>query len=310
MSASAPGASADAERRQRAPGNSILGDVWITFVRWVRKTIRNPYLVVGALFTPVLLLVLFTELFGEVTVGPLQSALGEDVSYITYLVPAVAILSAMDAAAYSGMGLVEDIESGMFEKTLVAPIHRSAIVFGKTLADVLQILVQTGLILVIGYAALWIDTGGAPGPYVRTGAVGVLAIGLVVVLFSLWYAAFSNIVALVTRDGESTSLWTNVFQLPLLFVSTAFLPADFLPGWMKLAATVNPVTYGVEAVRAIVLGQDTLSVLEVSAFGGLWDTLGPALAVIIGLDLVLGGIAAVFFHRATSASVQGQRTDV
>lgn len=286
-----------------ATGNRFSVDVWVTLKRWLRKTLRNPFVVVGALLTPFILLVLFTELFGQITEAALSEALGSNVSYIIYIVPAVAILSAMDAAANSGMGLVNDMESGMFEKVLVSPTHRSAIFLGKTLSDIVQVIVQTGLILVIGYAVLWVDTGGSPGVYVQTGLFGVVGIFAVVLVFSLWFAAFSNVAALVTQDTESTAVWTNLLQFPLLFVSSAFLPVSVLPEWMQVVATVNPITYGVDAVRALMLGRDVLAVIEVSAFSGIWKTLVPAIAVLGVLDLVLGVVAVFFLHRMSSSTV-------
>lgn len=288
---------------QQVAGNSFLVDVWVTLKRWLRKALRNPFLVIGALFTPFLFLVLFSQLFGQITGEALEATLGDEISYVTYLVPAIVILSAMDAAGYSGMGLVNDMESGMFDKVLVSPTHRSAMILGKALADIVQIIVQTGLILVIGYAALWVDTGGSVETYIQTGAVGVLGIFAVVIAYSLWFAAFSNIAALVTQDSESTSVWTNLLQFPLLFVSSAFLPVEVLPEWMQVVATYNPVTYGVDAVRALMLGQDVLTVINVTAFSGIWNTVVPAVVVLGVLDLVLGGAAVILLRRVSSSQV-------
>ncbi|GGL67179.1 hypothetical protein GCM10009039_26490 [Halocalculus aciditolerans] len=152
--------------------------------------------------------------------------------------------------------------------------------------------------------ALWVDTGGSPGTYVQTGLAGVLGIVAVVIVFSLWFAAFSNIAALVTRDSESTAVWTNLLQFSLLFVSSAFLPVSVLPEWMQVVATVNPVTYGVDAVRALMLGQDVLTVIDVAAFSGIWNTIVPAVVVLGVLDLVVGGIAVVLLHRVASSRVR------
>ena len=294
----------ESSAEQGAAGNSFPVDVCVTLKRWLQKSLRNPFVVIGALFTPFLFLVLFSEMFGQITGEALRAALGTDIAYVAYLVPAIVILSAMDAAGYSGMGLVNDMESGMFEKVLVSPTHRGAMFLGKALSDIVQIIVQTGLILVIGYATLWVDTGGSPGTYVQMGLVGVLGIFAIVIVFSLWFAAFSNIAALMTQDSQSTSIWTNLLQFPLLFVSSAFLPISVLPSWMRAVATVNPVTYGVDAVRALMLGQDVLTVIDVTAFSGIWNTIVPALAVLGVLDLALGGIAVVLLRRVSSSQAR------
>ncbi len=109
--------------------------------------------------------------------------------------------------------------------------------------------------------------------------------------------------ALVTRDQESTIIGANLLQFPLLFVSSAFLPVEVLPNWVQTVATVNPITYGVDGVRALMLGRDVLTVIDVSTFGGIWDTLIPALAILLALDLVLGAIAVRYLNRASSSQV-------
>lgn len=286
-----------------AAGNGFAVDVWINLKRWLIKTSRNPFVVVSSLVQPIVFLVLFTEVFGQVTGDALAGVLGAEISYITYLVPAIVIQSALVAAAGSGIGLVDDMESGMFEKVLVSPINRGAMFLGKALSEVVRIVVQTLIILALGYGLLWIETGGEVGTYIETGLLGVLGIIGVTIVFAIWFTAFSNIVALVTRDQESTIIGANLLQFPLLFVSSAFLPVEVLPGWVQAVATVNPITYGVDAARALMLGQDVLSVIDVTTFSGIWNTLIPALVILLALDLVLGAIAVRYLNRASSSQV-------
>ncbi|WP_435098576.1 ABC transporter permease [Halarchaeum sp. P4] len=289
---------------KKATGNGFLLDTWVNLKRWLLKTTRNPFVMVFSLLNPIMFLVLFTEVFGQITGGAIGSAVGADVSYVTYLVPAIAIQVSLIAATTSGIGLVEDIESGMFEKALVSPMHRGAVFLGKSLSEVLRIVVQVCIILAFGYVLLWVNTGGHPGAYVATGLLGAVGIVLVGVLFSIWFTAFSNIMALVTRDQESTMIGVNVLQFPLLFLSSAFLPLEVLPGWVQVVAALNPITYGIDAARALMFGQDVMSVIEVTAFGGLWNTLVPAVAVLAALDLLLGSVAVYFMARATSADAR------
>lgn len=300
----ASGDEADPERGQRAAGNGFIADVWITLKRWLVKTSRNPFVVVSSLVQPIIFLVLFTEVFGQITGGALSQALGRNISYITYLTPAIVVQSALVAAAGSGIGLVDDMENGMFEKVLVSPINRGAMFLGKALSEVVRIIIQTVIILGLGYVLLWLDTGGSVSTYIKTGFIGVFGIIIVAIVFAIWFTAFSNIVALVTRDQESTIIGANLLQFPLLFVSSAFLPVRILPEWVQVVATFNPITYGVDAARALMLGQDVLTVINVTAFSGIWNTLVPAFIVLGALDLVLGGIAVYFLNRASNAEVR------
>jgi len=274
-------------------GNSFLGDVWVNFVRWNIKAVRNPFVLVVSLVQPIIFLVLFTQVFGQVATGAVNQGAAA-VSYETYLVPAICMQVALAAAATSGVGLVNDIENGMFEKVLVSPMNRTAVFLGKTAAEVLRIAAQ--ILIIIGL-------GVALGAEVATGVAGALGIVGVGILFSFWFVALSNTIAVITKDQESTIIGANLLQFPLLFVSTAFLPLAVLPGWIQTVARFNPVTYGVDAARAIMLGRDVMTVVEVSAFGGVYDTLVPAVTVLLALAIAFGSVAVYMLQRASSAKV-------
>ncbi|APW97096.1 ABC transporter [Halobiforma lacisalsi AJ5] len=275
-------------------GNTFAGDAWVNFKRWNRKAVRNPFVLVVSLVQPIIFLVLFTEVFGNVAGGAVNRGI-PGISYETYLVPAIAIQVALAAAITSGVGLVNDIENGMFEKVLVTPMNRTAVFVGKTAAEVFRIAVQIAIILGLGVLlGAEIVTGIA-------GAVGIVAIGI---LFSLWFVAFSNALAILTRDQESTIIGANLLQFPLLFLSSAFLPLETLPEWIRTFARFNPVTYGVDAARSLMIDQDVMTVVEVSWFDGALNGVAPGVAVLIGLDLVFGAIAVYLLSRASSSNVK------
>jgi ABC-2 type transport system permease protein len=274
--------------------NTFAGDLWVNFKRWNLKAVRNPFVLVVSLVQPIIFLVLFTEVFGNVAGGAVNQGL-PGIDYETYLVPAIAIQVALAAAITSGVGLVNDIENGMFEKVLVTPMNRTAVFVGKTAAEVFRIAVQIAIILGLG-VALGADIVTGPA-----GAVGIVAVGI---LFSLWFVAFSNALAILTRDQESTIIGANLLQFPLLFLSSAFLPLAALPDWIQTFARFNPVTYGVDAARSLMVDRDVMTVIEVSWFGGTLDGVVPGLAVLIALDVVLGGVAVYLLSRASSSDVQ------
>ena len=275
--------------------NSFAGDVWVNFKRWNLKAIRNPFVLVVSLVQPVIFLVLFTEVFGNVAGQAVQDSLGEGVTYESYLVPAIAIQVSLAAAVTSGVGLVNDIENGMFEKVLVSPMNRTAVFVGKTAAELFRIAVQIAIILGLGTLL---------GANIETGVVGALGIVGVGVLFSLWFVAFSNSLAVLTRDQESTIIGGNVLQFPLLFLSSAFLPVESLPGWIQTFARLNPVTYGVDAARSLMLDRNTMTVIELDSFDGVLNGLVPGVAVLTVIGVGFGAVAVFLLSRATSADVQ------
>ena len=281
-----------AEQSARSGGNTFFGDVWVNFVRWNIKAVRNRFVLVGSLVQPVVFLVLFTQVFGNVAGQSLPPGIP---NYETYLLPAIVIQVSLATGATSGIGLVNDIESGMFEKVLVSPMNRAAVFVGKTAAEMVRIVLQIAIILGLGVLL---------GAEIATGIVGVVGIMLVGILFSLWFVAFSNTLALLTKDQESTIIGANLLQFPLLFVSSAFLPISTLPGWIQTVAKFNPITYGVDAARAIMLDADVMEVWDITAFGGIWNTLVPSIGVLVALALLLGGIAVSMINRASSADVR------
>ena len=282
-----------ARSRGGRSSNSFVGDVWVNFKRWNVKAVRNPFVLTASLIQPIIFLVLFTQVFGAVATGAINQGAG-NISYETYLVPAIVIQVSLIAAATSGIGLVNDIEEGMFEKVLVSPMNRAAVFLGKSLAEMLRITIQ--IVIILGLGTLL-------GARIETGLVGALGLVVIGIVFSVWFTSFSNIVALITRDQESTIIGANILQFPLLFVSSAFLPIDVLPGWVQTVAAFNPITYGVDAARALMLGRDVMTVIDVTAFSGIWNTLIPALVVLGVLDFVLGAAAVAFLNRASSSQV-------
>ncbi|MFC6717676.1 ABC transporter permease [Natrialbaceae archaeon GCM10025810] len=288
------GLEAAGEGRIARSRNTFVGDAWVNFKRWNLKAVRNPFVLVVSLVQPIIFLVLFTEVFGNVAGDAVNRGL-PGINYETYLVPAIAIQVALAAAVTSGVGLVNDIENGMFEKVLVSPMNRTAVFVGKTAAEVFRIAVQIAIILGLGVLL---------GAEIATGVVGALGIVIVGVLFSLWFVAFSNALAILTRDQESTIIGANLLQFPLLFLSSAFLPLETLPEWIQTFARVNPVTYGVDAARSLMLDRDAMTAWDVTWFDGALNGVAPGVAVLVGLDLVLGAAAVFLLARASSSDVK------
>lgn len=289
---------------QKAPGNSSVADMQISVKRWLVKTSRNPFVTFSSLIQPVIFFVLMAEVLGAIVSGALAQTVGSDINYITYLTPAIVIQSALAAAAVSGIGLVDDMDTGMFEKLLASPMDRGAMFLGKVLSEVVRIVVQTTIILLLGYVMLYLQSGASVGSYLQTGLLGFIGVIAIAVIFGGAFMAFSNIVALVTHDQEATTMIANLLTFPLLFISSAFVPLEVLPGWIQSVAVVNPITYGVDGVRAFMLGQNVMTVFDVTAFSGLWNTVIPSVAVLIGFNVVLGGIAVHLLNRASKAKVQ------
>lgn len=274
-------------------GNELGCEAWVNCKRWVRKTVRNPSAAFLELFLALFALLLFSSVFGDLGRVGLDRNGFRGVSYVTFLLPAVLVQVSMGAAITSGLGMVEDLRTGMFEKVVVSPMRWPAVVAGKALADLGRIAVHLLVLLAVGVAM---------GAHVETGLLGVAGILLVCLLFASWYMALSNALALTLRDEEALDAAGNVLLFPLLFLSSGFLPLGALPATVRTIARVNPVTYAVDAVRALVVGRDVSSTVSVAGVSGVADTVLPALALLMVLNLCFGAVAVRQLAAASSSA--------
>ncbi len=258
------------------PRGSFLGDTWANVKRWTRKLARQPTVIAGMVFQPVAWVVLFTEVFQNVVRLPGF----ESESYLAFFLPAVLLFLAPFAAIAAGINLVEDIESGMFEKVLTTPASRTAVFLGKSIADLLRVVVQSLIILVLGYAI---------GARVESGLLGAIGMIGVALLIAVFFIGCSTIIGLYTQNSDALQTAMQAILFPLLFLSSAFMPLELLPGWVQLFATINPITYGIDAARAIMLQ------------GWVWDVILPPVGVLVALDIIFGTAAVIMLGRATKA---------
>lgn len=218
--------------------------------RHVRAFLRQPWFVAVSLVQPVIWLLLFGALFKSVTTIP---GFGGNASYLDYLVPAVLVMTALFSCGWSGMGIIEDMDRGIMDRFLVSPVHRGAIITGRTLYEMVALLVQA---LVIGGLALVL------GARFAGGIVGFAVLVGCAMLIGAAFASFSDAMALRIRQRESVIGVNTMLVLPLTFLSAAFMPLALAPDWIATIARFNPVNWAVEAGReAMAAGPDWSFVL-------------------------------------------------
>ncbi len=252
-----------------------LREIHVIWGRNMRKLTRVPMLLVFSLFQPLLFLVLFSEVFSSMAKLP---GFGYD-NYLQFLVPTIVGLTALNSAFQSGMGMVTDMDAGLLDKFLIAPIRRSSILLGKVVADATRMAIQSSLIIILSFIM---------GARFKTGFLGILAMILIAVLFGIAWAGISNVVALRTRNAELTMLIGILITFPILFLSTGFMPSALLPSWLDTVAKFNPITYLVAALRALVNE------------GWDWTAIWQCLAVTVGLAVVTLTAATRAFRKVIS----------
>lgn len=220
--------------------NSFFLHTWLFTKRSVVTTLRNPFTFVPNLI--ISLFFLFVYQGGLSGISALPAFKGA--SYLAFILPVAVVSAAIGGAGGTGQSLVADLESGYFSRLLLTPASRLAIVLGPIIAGMLQLLVQTILIVII---ALFM------GLKVKTGIAGIAVLLLLAVGWGLAFAGYSVGIALRTKNAQAAQAGTFIF-FPLLFLSTTFVPYDLISaGWLKVIALINPTTYIFDGMRAVLI---------------------------------------------------------
>jgi ABC transporter DrrB family efflux protein len=216
--------------------------------RTIKQFVRTPQLIVVGALTSTMFLLIFRYVFGgAIGTGP--------VSYVDFLIPGLAAAGAMFSGAGGAVGVAEDVDGGMYDRVRSLPIPRSAVLVGRSLAD--TALVAWGLLITVAVGFL---TG------FRFHGSGTDAL-VAVVLCVVYGAAFSwpFIYMGLSAGNAQAAQGLSMLAFPFVFVSSAYVPVDSMPGWMQPIAEHQPITPMVESVRALALGDDAGAVLGHSA---------------------------------------------
>jgi ABC-2 type transport system permease protein len=216
----------------------VLSDTWYLTGRKLHALIRQPWVLTFSVVQPAIWLFLFGALFHKVIDIP---GFGYQGSYIAYLVPGIVAMNAMSGNMWAGMAVIEEIDRGTLNRFLVTPASRLAIMNASVVEQSVSTAVQTLIIVALGYA------GGASFP---GGAAGIAILVLAAIGIGVLWGALSNIVGMLLRSREAIIGVYTLFMLPLMFLSSAFMKPDFLPGWMQAIASRNPLNWEVQVGRS------------------------------------------------------------
>jgi ABC-2 type transport system permease protein len=208
--------------------------------RALREGIRTPEAIVPTLFIPLFFLVVNVGQAARIFPGSSTGFLHGQ-GYGAFQLPNSMLLAASFGTA--ALFLVEEIEGGYFDKLRATPVPRSAIVLGRLMAEFAKGLLIAVLILVLGLIF---------GIRIESGPLGFVLLVLLTGLWAVVFAGFMQIIALKTRSAAATNSASLIF-FPLLFLTPNFVPRDLLTRPMEIAASINPVTYVMEAMRSLIL---------------------------------------------------------
>lgn len=209
------------------------------------KTLRRPVPLTFSFVQPLVWMLVFGFLFHRFTLGPEYTGR----TYLDFLLPGVCAMTVLFGASQAGIELVRDLQAGFLQRMVRAAAYPGGVLGGKVGADVARLLVQAVVV-----AGLGVALGARLRP--DAAALGVATVGLGA--FAAAYASLSCWIALKAKAQESMAVFVHVVNMPLLFTSTALVPARQMPGWLADLARWNPLTLVADALRDALLFGRTL----------------------------------------------------
>jgi ABC-2 type transport system permease protein len=217
---------------------TAVADSLVLAVRNAKRIPRQPDLLISFTVQPVMFVLLFVYVFGGAIRTP-----GHD--YVDFLMPGIIVQSISFGGFVTALGLADDLGKGLIDRFRSLPMARSAVLAGRTLADVATNVISLAVMLAVGFIA---------GFSFDASLLGILGgIGLML-LFGYAFSWVFAFVGLSASSPEASQAIGFVAIFPLTFASSAFVPTDTMPSWLQTFAEVNPFTTTVDAMRALWIG--------------------------------------------------------
>ncbi len=245
-----------------------MGTIYILWLRQIKKFLRSKSRIIGSLGQPLLFLLALG--YG---LGPVFKQAGQG-NYIDFLEPGIIAMKILFTAIFSGIEIIWDRQFGFLKETLVAPVSRFNIMLGRTLGGATVATIQGVIVFVISVIA-----GFRPASYAH-----LIATLLVMFLIAVIFTAFGTAIASVLQDMQGFQLIMNFLVMPLFFLSGALFPLAGLPKAVAIITQIDPLTYGVDALRGVLT--------NTAHFG-----LGLDIAVLCGVAILFLGVGSYLFSK-------------
>ncbi len=269
---------------RRRPGTTVraryaIADGLVVTKRNLLQYRRVPTLLVFSTVQPVIFVLLFRYVFG----GAIGAAL-PGIDYVLFLMPGIFVQTAIFGSTQTGVGLAQDLKSGIVDRFRSLPMARSAVLAGRTTADLCRNLFVVVLMIAVGYLV---------GFRFEAGPLLAIAGVLLAITVGFTFSWISATLGLLIRDVESVQAASFVWIFPLVFASSAFVPIATMPDWLQVWARNNPVTIWVNALRGCTLSGDVTALLG----GTRPELIAKALAWIVGLLAIFVPLAIRTYRK-------------
>ena len=254
----------------------------VIYAIWYRETVRfmrEKARLMGMIIMP--LLYLFVVGSGITHAMTFRAAPeGSDISYIVFMYPGIIGMSVLFTSVFSAISIIWDREFGFLKEVLVAPVSRWAVALGKVVGIVTVVLIQTAILLLL-----------APLMDISLSLLSIAGVLLTCALLAAALGSLGIAVASRMESMEGFQMIMNLMIMPMFFLSGAIFPLHNMPGWLSFLMHINPLTYGVDAMRSIIYA-DLPGAQFLVQFNLALD-----LAVVGGLAVVLLFIGSYAFSR-------------
>ena len=222
-----------------SPSPNIFRDAATMTRRNLLRLSRTPQVIVFSTIQPLMFVLLFNFVFG--------GSIDTGINYIDFLVPGVLVQTSMFAGSNTAIGLAQDLESGAIDRFRSLPMARAAVLIGRTLADATRTLITSIVIVIVGLILGFRPPGGV---------LAVIAAILLGILFAQAFTWVFTLMALKVKDVEAVQAAALLPVFPLVFAASTFAPVENMPEWLQAFASRQPVTLTIDAMRAILAGNN------------------------------------------------------
>ncbi|MCJ7581931.1 MAG: ABC transporter permease [Candidatus Aminicenantes bacterium] len=247
--------------------------IYVLWLREMKRFLRAKSRIVGTVAMPLFFLLFLGMGFRKIAIP----GMSEEVDYLRYLVPGILGMNLLFTSTFGGLSVLWDKEFGFLKEIMVAPVPRVSIVIGRIAGGVTTALIQ-GL-FILGVSSLM-------GFRMNS----IFSLGMTIVFMFLISVAFLGlglIFASKMKDMQGFSIVMNFVMFPLLFLSGAFYPLGNFPVWLRYISHLDPLTYGVDGLRGVLIGISTYSIFF-------------NFVMMVGLAMLMIFLGAYFFEKSES----------
>ncbi|OEC88604.1 MULTISPECIES: ABC transporter permease [Methanobacterium] len=233
---------------------SELEGIYTIWLRETKRYVRYRSRILTSVVTPLLWLLIFgTGLGSAIRFGGILGG------YQAFIYPGIIGQTILFTTIFSGLSVIMDRQYGFLKEIMVAPISRPSIVLGKSMGIGTAALIQGVILLLLSFVV-----------GVQMTVFAFISSVVLIILISLGFAGLGLLIATLTDSMEGFNLIMSFIVLPIFLLSGALFPVTGLPTWLQFAVYLDPLTYGVDALRSVILNQSALpleiSILVISAF--------------------------------------------